>query len=58
VDKKSGKKKKTYEHGIIDPLSKTPSDTAADAAIDPLSMFAAESAATATTKSSGVSGFV
>ena len=53
IDKKSGKKKKTYEHGIIDPLSSSQSDTTTEA-IDPLSMFAAESATIATTKSPGV----
>ena len=57
MDTKSGKKKKTYEHGIVDPLSKSQPDVAGDA-IDPLSMFAAESAATVTVKSTGVRGFV
>ncbi|CAB3989058.1 Hypothetical predicted protein [Paramuricea clavata] len=52
VDTKSGKKKKTYEHGIIDPLSKSQSSEASDT-IDPLSMFAAESATTVTKKSAG-----
>ena len=54
VDTKSGKKKKTYEHGIIDPLSKSQSSAAGDT-IDPLSMFAAESATTVAKKSTGVS---
>jgi hypothetical protein len=50
VDKKSGKKKTTYEHGIVDPLSGSQSGAVTDT-IDPLSMFAAESATIATTKS-------
>jgi hypothetical protein len=54
VDTKSGKKKKTYEHGIIEPLSKSQSSAAGDT-IDPLSMFAAESATTVAKKSTGVS---
>ena len=57
MDTKSGKKKKTYEHGIVDPLSKSQSDIESDN-IDPLSMFAAESAATVAVKSTGVSSFV
>lgn len=53
MDSKTGKKKKTFEHGIVDPLSKTQTDVSE--AIDPLSMFAAESTTSASSKSSGVS---